>query len=224
MLYDPITTEEFKEMWLEHLTKSNMYIEYKDFTGAKIFSDPTHVKTLSRATFNTCRFDSEALVGSPIYYVWRYEGCTFEHCDFSGIDLDRADFVNCTFDGCNFEGTSFKGCNIEACTFDRCILSKSDWLGARIISIEIEYLNHLNDYNLYILGKDTRNYLFYMAGNEDGVVTIFAGCRVFTGIKQAKDHWKNRQLTDNIKAQALGFVAMAKKVAPALGWRLEERQ
>jgi len=73
-----------------------------------------------------------------------------------------------------------------------------------------------------LIGQDIRGYLFWAYRNDNGVVVIRAGCRMFTGIAAAVKHWASTHLNDEIlHADCLSLVARCETMAKARGWKLE---
>ena len=81
---------------------------------------------------------------------------------------------------------------------------------------------NLRGANLILIGQDIRGYLFWAYRNDNGVVVIRAGCRMFTGIAAAVKHWASTHLNDEIlHADCLSLIARCETMAKARGWKLE---
>jgi len=75
--------------------------------------------------------------------------------------------------------------------------------------------------HLILIGQDIRGYLFW-ATEEDGCITIRAGCRRFVGIAAARAHWQDRHQGDPVlHADCLSLMQRCETMATARGWRLE---
>jgi len=120
--------------------------------------------------------------------------------DVSGADLSGADLSEADLSGANLSGANLSGANLR-----RANLSGADLRGAHLI----------------LIGQDIRGYLFW-ATEEDGCITIRAGCRRFVGIAAARAHWQDRHQGDPVlHADCLSLMQRCETMATARGWRLE---
>ena len=117
------------------------------------------------------------------------------HINLSGADLN----------GANLSRADLSEANLRGAYLSRADLSGADLRGA----------------NLILIGQDIRGYLFW-ATDEDGCVTLWAGCHRFAGITAARKHWQGRHLGNPIlHADCLSLVQRCETMATARGWKLE---
>jgi uncharacterized protein YjbI with pentapeptide repeats len=100
-------------------------------------------------------------------------------------------------------------------------LSEADLREANLSGADLRGAN-LSEADLILIGQDIRGYLFWAYKNDDGVVVIRAGCRMFTGIGAAYAHWTERHANDAVlHADCLSLVARCETMVKVRGWKLE---
>ena len=168
-------------------------------------NDPAGVRAnLSRANLSGANLSGAYLSGADL------SRADLSRADFSGAYLSRADFS-----GANLSGAYLSGANLSRANLSRANLSGAYLSGANLSRA------YLSGANLILIGQDIRGYLFW-ATDDDGYITIRAGCRWFTGITAARVHWQNRHLGDPVlHADCLSLVQRCETMATARGWKLE---
>jgi uncharacterized protein YjbI with pentapeptide repeats len=132
-----------------------------------------------------------------------YSNLSYSNLSYSNLrysNLSYSDLRGCDLSGCDLSGSNLSYSNLRYSNLSGCNLSRC---------------------NLILIGQDIRGYLFW-ATDEDGYVTIRAGCRQFTGIAAAREHWEARHLDDPVlHADCLSLVQRCETMAQVRGWKLE---
>ena len=132
----------------------------------------------------------------------------------------RANLSRANLSGANLSGAYLSGADLSRANLSRANLSGAYLSGAYLSRAYLSGAN-LSGANLILIGQDIRGYLFW-ATDDDGYITIRAGCRWFTGITAARVHWQNRHLGDPVlHADCLSLVQRCETMATARGWKLE---
>jgi uncharacterized protein YjbI with pentapeptide repeats len=121
----------------------------------------------------------------------------------------------------NLSNANLSNADLSFANLSNANLSNADLSYANLSYADLSYAN-LSYANLILIGQDIRGYLFWACQNDDGVVVIRAGCRMFTGIAAAVAHWTAAHTKDEVLHEdCLSLVERCERMAKVRGWKLE---
>jgi uncharacterized protein YjbI with pentapeptide repeats len=144
--------------------------------------------------------------------------------DLRDADLRDADLGYADLHGADLRGADLRGANLHSANLHSADLRGADLRGADLHGADLHNAD-LRGADLILIGQDIRGHFFYATQNDDGVVCIYAGCRHFTGIEDAKLHWSNRHINDPVLHEdCLSLVDRCARMALVRGWKLEAEE
>ncbi len=165
------------------------------------------------------------------HQTWLFGDESGSRANLIGADLSGADLIGANLIGANLSRANLIGANlIDADLIDADLsgadLSGADLIGANLIGANLSRANligaNLSRADLILIGQDIRGYLFWSYKNENDVLVIRAGCRIFVGMAAAYAHWKNRHTRDSILHEdILSLLDRAERMAKVRGWKTE---
>ena len=126
----------------------------------------------------------------------------------------RANLIGADLRESNLIGADLRGADLRGADLSGADLRDTNLIGA-----------DLRGANLILIGQDVCGYLFYGYKNENGILTIRAGCRTFEGMKAAHNHWDICHLTDvHLHEDIMSLLDRAERMAKIRGWETEVKE
>jgi hypothetical protein len=192
----------FAELYASHLVwlsdKENgepMALSEVDLSGVNM-----HLLDLRYASFHLCRITDASQ-------------CDLRHANFSYADLTHTNLYN----------SDLREANCYRANMTGAFVAVADFHGARLAGAILHGVD-TRAANLIVAGQDVRGYTFYATSDEDGVMTIQAGCRYFVGMREARAHWQGRHRGTKNRyshVDCLSLLQRLERLARAKGWKME---
>ena len=143
-------------------------------------------KSGKRASLDGASLDGARLVGASL------DGARLVGASLDGASLVRARLVGARLDGASLVGASLDGARLVGASLDGASLVGASLDGARLVGARLDGASlvgaRLDGAAGCVVLTDTHHGYRVVAGQVDGAVRIWAGCRSFS-LAEARAHW-----------------------------------
>lgn len=147
-------------------------------------------------------------------------GASFVDANVSGADFRNANLANAKFIRADLQKANFKRAYLAMADLGNAYIKETSFHRSFLTQAYFGGCNLEHAIDIINAGCDNRGYRFLAtpAGNSKRV-HIFAGCRFFRDIQDAKYHWNTRHLDiPKLREQCLEKVDYIEAEAKRLGW------
>jgi len=141
------------------------------------------------------------------------------HANLRGADLRDADLRDADLSHANLRHANLQGADLRGAD-----LWHADLRGADLRGADLQGAN-LQGADLLVLGQRSDGYM-HIALKSKGKISIQAGCRQFTTLKKARDHWSKHERGKDclLCKESLLMMDQAERLAELHGWFVKSEQ